>query len=150
MEPWADGALLAFSKVDRQMRELLQGLDADALNWTPGPETNSLWVLATHMVAAQRWYLAKAVGREFTRDRAAEFASSGADTARLIADLDTAEAETRSALEQLTAADLSREVEIRGPWTVGRILFDLAEHLSEHMGHAQLTRQLLDQRNAAS
>ncbi|MBI2910788.1 MAG: DUF664 domain-containing protein [Chloroflexi bacterium] len=146
MEAWAEGAVLAFSKVDRQMRELLQGLDADALNWKPGPETNSLWVLATHMVAAQRWYLAKAVGDEFTRDRAAEFASSGADTARLIADLDTAEAETRAAFERLTAADMSREVEIRGPWTVGRILFDLAEHLSEHMGHAQLTRQLWDAR----
>ena len=58
----------------------LDGLEADELNWRPaGPETNSLFVLATHILGAlDETLLGVLCGEPRSRDRDAEFVASNA------------------------------------------------------------------------
>src|SRR5438094_256340 len=39
--------------VHRQLRDEVASLDAEALNWTPGPETNSVGTIVTHALGAE-------------------------------------------------------------------------------------------------
>ena len=53
----------------------LQGLPVEALDWSPGPEMNSLSVLVFHTTGSERYWIGDVAMDEFSnRDRAAEFA----------------------------------------------------------------------------
>ena len=43
-----DELLDLYRAAHRQLRAALEGLEAEALNWTPGPEMNSIAVLVMH------------------------------------------------------------------------------------------------------
>jgi hypothetical protein len=65
------------------VREEIRGLDAEALNWTPGPETNSIAVLVTHLLGSEMemWRIVR--GLPSDRDRASEFVVHPLDVAEL-------------------------------------------------------------------
>jgi uncharacterized damage-inducible protein DinB len=138
------------------IRGAIAGLPADALNWRPSEEgTNPIAVLAVHAMHSTRSWLAVAMGAPLPdRDRAAEFRTVVADPRDLLETVDRLAADCRALLTTEDAFDpgTMRESHFRassgraeivsGAWA----LLHAVEHLREHMGHAQLTRQLWDQR----
>jgi uncharacterized damage-inducible protein DinB len=131
----------------RRWREVVTGLDAKALNWKPGDETNSLAVLLSHSLDAERFLLASSVDVEVDRDREAKFRVEAASADDLLAHIDEMEREIDGYLDQTTdetlAAEIARPGRSRtGAWWV----LHAVEHSCEHVGQAELTRQMWEQR----
>jgi hypothetical protein len=136
-----------------QIGGVVHGMSADELNYRPPAQgANSAWVLAVHAVGnARAWALGIACGRPVRRDRPAEFASSGADAAALLDDIDRSSQEIRAALASLDPARLGvRLVPPKELWGEGEpheisvrdAILQVVEHASMHLGHLQLTRDL--------
>lgn len=138
------------SDLHQHMSNAISGLTTEALDWMPGADMNSLCVLVVHVTGATRFWVGDVVmGEASGRDRAAEFTANGWDAAALQKRLDDTLAYVRGACERLTLADLERvtDKEWRGqPVTVDWALGHALEHMGLHLGHAQITRQLWDQR----
>jgi uncharacterized damage-inducible protein DinB len=137
-------------ELHRDMNSAVADLPVEALNWSPGPEMNSLAALAAHTAGAERYWIGDVVARDDSqRDRAAEFRTQAASAAALINRLDAALAHSRSVLEQLTLANLDEQRlasragrEVTVAWALAHAL----EHTATHLGHMQLMRQLWEQR----
>jgi hypothetical protein len=132
------------------LRETLDGLDADAVNWSPGPEMNSIAVLYTHLLGAENSMTATVAGESFERDRDAEFRVTQ-DTASLLKLINTVESNVMSRIDKLTLEALATKHSPAGD-RLGRNnlgswwIFHAVEHSREHIGQALLTRQLYEQR----
>jgi uncharacterized damage-inducible protein DinB len=131
-----------------QVRELIAGLQADALNWVPleGGEdpTNSLAVLAAHVAGAEHFWISEVVGgRPPTRDRDAEFATRAAHSQKLVTLVDRTAAETAEVLSALPPSALDEEREAPDRRVAVRwCLLHVAAHTALHLGHMQITYQL--------
>jgi DinB superfamily len=144
-----DGSLTA-------LRGTVEGLEPDALNWRPGDETNTVAVLVTHAVGSTRWWLSVAMAQPLPeRDRASEFLATTDSPTELLAWYDGMGTRCRSLLDAEAPfdADAIREVPARstgmsGPVTAAWALLFCLGHLQEHVAHAQMTRQLWEQRPA--
>lgn len=132
------------------LRETLDGLDAEAVNWSPGPEMNSIAVLYTHLLGAENSMTATVAGESFERDRDAEFRVTQ-DPASLLKLVNTVEANVMSRIDNLTLEALATNHSPAGD-RLGRNnlgswwIFHAVEHSREHIGQALLTRQLYEQR----
>jgi hypothetical protein len=141
--------ILADSLVE--LRKAVDGCTADELNARPGGDgTNPLAVLVTHSMHSTRSWLSLATDAPLPeRDRPSEFRVVIDDADTFMAWLDAISEECRSLLEGDVVFDPGALGE--APWTdrsdepVTRAwaLLHALEHLREHVGHAQLTRQLL-------
>ena len=126
----------------------IKSLPLEALDWVPGPDMNSLGVLAVHVAGAERYWIGDVVGRDPSgRDRSAEFLTRGLDAATLRARLAATLAHSQAVLERLALPDLEatrvspRDGRIfAATWCLAHAL----EHTALHLGHMQLTRQLWD------
>jgi uncharacterized damage-inducible protein DinB len=140
-----------------QVARLIDGLPQEALDWRPLPAqdleqgsedvvstTNSLAVLAAHVAGAERFWIGEVVGgHPSSRDREAEFATSGLDVGDLTALLEQAAAETSAVFAGLRPADLDGTREARGRTVPVRwCLLHVVDHTALHLGHMQLTYQL--------
>ena len=86
-----------------QLGRTIEGLPVAALDWSPGPDMNSLNVLIAHTAGAERYLIGDVVGRDPSgRDRDAEFRARGLDAATLSARLGAALEHSRAVLEHLT------------------------------------------------
>lgn len=143
----AQGLLDQLADLHKRMRAVVEGLGEATLNAAPKEGENSIAVLVTHSLGSELDWLHRAAGLPFERDRKAEFRAraSSEQLRSLIAD---AEAQ----LERLAAAALeagsSTEREVTGTRgtgtvTVGYCIAHALSHTAEHVGHAELTRQLL-------
>jgi hypothetical protein len=126
----------------------LDGLSGDDLNWKPpAPETNSLYVLASHMLGnLQENVMFQLGGRPLDRDRDAEFAASGASAAELRGRWEQRRAGVTDVLTRLAPEALDRQYTRprSGQVLSGRaLLLMTAIHVGEHAGHAEMTRDLL-------
>jgi hypothetical protein len=136
------------------IRDCLRELDDEQINRVPDvPGANSAFVIGTHVLGnARAWVLGIACGQALTRERAAEFASSGT-----FADFDRAAkgicAEIEEALKGLDPSTLDRRFKPPSElWGAGEVqelsariaLADVLEHASMHLGHLQVTRDLLE------
>lgn len=139
-------------RLGHQVLDELREVPDDALNRTlPMPETNTLYALATHILGAgEFWSLAMAGARPQERDRPAEFRATGT-LADLVPRYERWLADAHAALEALPDEALARPVapppQFR-PWgdepmTLGDCLLHAVDHTALHLGHIQLTRQLL-------
>ena len=140
----------AFSPLTHLIRgRLFEGLSTEALDWTPGPDMNSLGVLAIHVAGAERYWIGDVVGRDPSdRDRSAEFRARGLDAAALKAHLAETLVHSQGVLEGLALPDLeaSRVSPRNGrEFTVAWCLAHALEHTALHLGHMQITRQLWEQ-----
>ncbi|HLF29383.1 MAG TPA: DinB family protein [Anaerolineae bacterium] len=138
------------------IRRAITGLPQAALDWSPGPEMNSLAVLAAHIAGSERYWIGDVAGGEPSgRDRAAEFQTKAADADSLLARLDAALAHSQTVLERLTLPELEEprrmppgsargERVVTGAWALAHAL----EHVAIHVGHTQIVRQLWDQAHA--
>ena len=128
--------------------EVLKALDvlpAEALDWVPGPEMNSISVLVMHLTGAERYWVGDVVkGDPSFRNREAEFQTRGMDSAALkqrLTDLDAYEA---TALEKLRVRDLeSFKVAPKDgrSVTVAWALFHAMQHTAVHVGHIEILVQ---------
>jgi uncharacterized damage-inducible protein DinB len=133
------------SSID-QLLATLEGLDARELNWSPIPNANSLYVMATHTMGTTAENLLEVLcGQAVHRQRDAEFAAQGDSAAALHAHWQSLRAQIQAQLEQLSDAELgqARKHPRRGDITGRDVLIVVARHCAEHMGQAFLTRDLL-------
>ena len=145
MLPIFEAYLKCLEVLHTDMQRIIAGLPPAALDWSPGPEMNSLVVLATHVAGSERFWVGEDAGGDpANRNRPAEFQTHGLDEVTLLSRLDASLAHTRATLEKLTLPDL----EVRRPgmdWdevTAAWALFHNLQHIGTHLGQMQLTRQL--------
>ncbi|MCY3976879.1 MAG: DUF664 domain-containing protein [Chloroflexi bacterium] len=153
MDPIFAAALTRLKEMHQQYIEYMDGLSMDELDWSPGPEMNSMCVLGVHVTAAERFWIGIGIDNVSQRDRDAEFLASGYDLAALKAlfagNIDFYEAAFK--LQDLSR--LCEEVDVSlymarpsQVVTRGYALLRGLDHTAEHLGHAGMTRQLLDRR----
>jgi uncharacterized damage-inducible protein DinB len=129
-----------------EILEALEGLPAEALDWTPGPDMNSISVLVVHLASAERYWIGDVAAQDpKERDRDAEFRVRGVEInilkKHLMGNLEYA----RNALNDFTIEDLqTTRVSARDgrTFTVAWALLHALEHATLHLGQIQLTRQL--------
>jgi hypothetical protein len=133
-----------YGLVHEKLRDVVRGLDDEALNWSPGPDTNSIAVLVTHTLGSELDTLHRVRGIAAPRDRDAEFAVAGATQAELLAALDRGDARLAEHAAAITEDDLAALRKGTGAaeqpglyW----LLFNYG-HAREHFGHVELTAQL--------
>ncbi len=129
----------------------LNGLSSEQLDWAPGPEMNSLCVLAVHVTAAERFWIGIAIDDMIDRDRPAEFQARSHSLEDLQARFSANISFYRTAFasqsverlsEEVSFEFLDRRINCRRGWA----LLHALDHTAEHLGHAGMTRQLLDRR----
>jgi hypothetical protein len=136
-----------FRAVHAAMREQVRDMDAGTLNWKPLPLANSIAVLVSHALGAEREMIRAVRLLATERDREAEFKAE-ADAAELLALLDQADRELDEHLGAITAADLT-EMRPRGdrpPRPGLNWLISNYGHVREHLAQIELTKQLYDSR----
>jgi uncharacterized damage-inducible protein DinB len=134
---------------------VVEGLTADALAWRPGDATtNAIAQIVRHVVAWQPWYLGVALGDPVPLDDAAleQKQSDSLDNSLTTADalralIAESRAQTAAALDRMSALDLAEAIAPYGdPEPRCFYLSGAIDHAAEHIGHAELTRQLWEQR----
>lgn len=155
-----DSVIAAVEKMLREniddLRETITGLDSAALNWSPAPEVNSIAVLTAHAVSATRALSESAIDGRMNREkymaeeRTPAFATREATAEQLLALVTGLEGLADRLALVPPAAYSGEEITYEGPPGESRTrawsLLHAIEHLREHIGHAQLTRQLYEAR----
>lgn len=136
----------------RQMRAAIQDLDAAALNWTPGPETNSIATLVVHSLGSEGETLRIVRGLPSDRDREAEFRTRVSGVEELLRRIDEADALLEESVPAITAEDLQalRTRPGRPPQSGLSWLLRAFGHLREHLAHLELTKQFYQLQGAAA
>jgi uncharacterized damage-inducible protein DinB len=116
------------------------------------PESNTAFVLATHLIGpAEYWVLELAGGRDVQRDRLSEFRATGTGI-ELAARYERWLAAMQELLQTLPDKRLDQPVSVPAsyhptldeePMTMRDALLHAIEHGALHQGHLELTRQLL-------
>lgn len=129
-----------------------EDLPDEALDWVPGADMNSLTVLVAHITGSTRYWIGDvALGESSNRDRASEFVAHGLSKAELKARFAALQDYTRGAVERLPLSDFSAERRTpdgKRTVTVGWAILHALEHMAAHLGHAQITRQLWQQKQS--
>lgn len=137
----------AISRTLDRLLACLDGLDEEALNWRPPAEgANSLYVLAVHTLAnAEQNILGILGGQPGARDRDTEFVARAGSADVVRARWRDSRGRLEAALATLPPAELDRRRPHprRDPLTGREVLMVVARHAAEHLGHAELTRDLL-------
>jgi uncharacterized damage-inducible protein DinB len=150
MSNFFDDLFDRFHEIHSDLLKAVDGLPAEALDWVPGAEMNSINVLVVHLAGAEKfWIGAVALGEPTDRVREEEFQAHGLTAEELKQRLAAADEYARQALPRFTLADL--ETVRKSPrnektFTVGWCLLHALEHSALHLGHIQLTRQLWGQK----
>jgi uncharacterized damage-inducible protein DinB len=116
------------------------------LNWRPLDNANSLYVLAIHTIGnTEENILGVLCGQKITRRREDEFKARGKSVGPLHKRWQEVQERISSYLGQLSPDALEKEYEHprRGKLTGRDVLIVVARHAAEHMGQAELTRDLL-------
>jgi uncharacterized damage-inducible protein DinB len=131
--------------VDRIL-SCLEGLEAGDLNWRPLENANSLYILATHMIAnVEANILGVLCLQKINRHREEEFKAHGSSIKPIEQRWFEVQKRISSQLAKLSSNDLDKEYTHprRGKITGRDLLITMARHAAEHVGHAELTRDLL-------
>jgi len=147
--------------LERLTNQLVQGVTsapAEALDWAPAPQTNSVAVLATHALGANNHWLVSIIGGEDDgRDREAEFRALRADLGNVEERARAWLADARRILEPMSAADLDQPCRRPSPsegWmahlTARGAILHVVEHIGMHIGHMELTLQLWQAKQATT
>jgi hypothetical protein len=134
-------------QVHNQLRDELNGLDVNALNWVPTTGANSISTVITHLVGSEAETLRCVAGLTCERDREAEFVAKELTMGQVLDLIDGAD-DLITAVTPRIDPDRLRPVfalptlpaeEVRSglTWLVGNY-----GHAREHLGHIQLTKQL--------
>lgn len=123
-------------------------LDDASVNAVPSTGGSTPFQLVTHAIAATNWWTAHHVcGHQVARNRDAEFEAAGplADAAATVAEFRT----TLAGLAPEMAAAVgvhgapSTQTPLGQDWTIGACLIHAYEELAQHLGHLELTTDLV-------
>ena len=133
--------------LQRRLHTDVRDLPAEAMDWSPGPEMNSVAVLLAHITGVLQEGIDIALDAPPRRVRAQEFQTRGMVSAAMLRGLDAVIDDARGALPRLGLADLEQARQDEdGPVTCGWALLHALEHAYLHLGHLQLTCQMWRQR----
>lgn len=152
MHPTYEAANIVLRESFAMLTTALEGLPDAALDWTPTSGMSSLAVLATHAVTSTLFWVGAASGTSperdqyFGKDRPASFQARGTNAELLRERITATLPDIERMLRQGTDVSLTDEM----PWvdqgdrhrTGGECLVHAAAHLREHVGQAQLMRDL--------
>lgn len=132
------------------MAGILEGLGDDLANTSPElPGANSPFAIVTHCLGVmEHWGGDMVAGREVRRDREAEFRATG-KVAELVARIPAARRRLASDMESLDPqappAKEPHEEDRALPFgrTQAGVLLHILHELAQHLGHLELTRDLL-------
>jgi hypothetical protein len=129
-----------------RMMDVVHGCSVAQLNWRPpAPEANTIYALATHTLANARVNTLQVLcGQDLERDREAEFRVVAEESNAAIPDWPEIRDELRAAVAALPDDAMDRLCihPVRGEVTGREVVMLLARHAAEHVGHAELTRDL--------
>lgn len=141
-----DATKAIFHEQHASYRSVVEGLSADALNWKPGDETNSIAVLISHAMDAELFLMASSVGIELDRDREAKFKVVASSAEEMLRVIDETERDVDGYIDAMTGELLAADHARPGRTHTGAWWFlHAVEHSREHLGQAFLTRQLYEQ-----
>lgn len=147
-----DDFLLFCDRTLDGMVSAIEGLSDAEVNWLPSlPEPNSAFQLVIHATAAGEYWVDHIVlGNSTTRDRDAEFVSEGSTQSALDA-IERLRQLLHDRGPKLAAAPSIAVPVERGSiapeqWTVGAALIHVYEELAQHLGHLEITVDLLRRR----
>jgi uncharacterized damage-inducible protein DinB len=126
----------------------LEDLTTDQLRWRPVPTANSLGIIAVHLGYAERlWLRAIFAGEEMDMGwRQHMFELPDGWSATDVASFYRAETAAADAvLDQAESFDLPSSGPLR-PTTLRWVVLHLVEETARHVGHMDITRELLDGR----
>ena len=130
-----------------QIRTCLDALKIEQIWWRPNESSNAIGNLVLHCVGSTRFYIGHVVGdRDFTRDRAAEFAERRElPAAELRSRLDMAIEEADAVLAQMPPGRLL-EITERTPraMTLIEVISLQLAHYALHAGQIAYATKLLD------
>ena len=133
--------------LQHRLHKAVQDLPAEAIDWSPGPEMNSVAVLLAHIVGVLHEGMDIALGDPPGRVREQEFQTRGVPAGEMLRRLDDVIDYARAALPRLGLEDLDKERKDEdGTITCGWALLHALEHAYLHLGHLQLTCQMWRQR----
>ena len=133
--------------LQRRLHTDVRDLPAEAMDWSPGPQMNSVAVLLAHIVGLLHEGMAIALGDPPGRVRAQEFQTRDVVSAEMLRRLDAVIDYARDALPRLGLEDLDKERDDDdGPISCGMALLHALEHAYLHLGHLQITCQMWRQR----
>jgi uncharacterized damage-inducible protein DinB len=124
----------------------MNGLKEEDLNWSPIENANSLYVIGAHVMGNIEANILGVLGeREVHRNRDAEFSIKGDRIEPLQAKWNELQGQIQECLSNLPEGELDRDHDHsrRGKITGRKLLIIVARHMAEHVGHAELTRDLL-------
>ena len=133
----------------QSIERALAGMPDEAMDWSPGPEMNSLGVLVAHTLGAERYWIGDVAGGSPSgRAREAEFLTTGRSAESFISQAHEVLAYSKSVLAQLTPQEMAaiRMVRDSRQETVAWAILHALEHTAIHTGHIEITRQLWDMR----
>jgi DinB superfamily len=134
------------SSLDRLV-QCLDGLDEKQLNWQPpAPHANSLYTLVVHTLGnAEENLLLTLSDQPSPRNREQEFAMKCQSAEALVAQWQILRERLQTTLLSLSLDDLEQEHlhPRRGSVTGLDLLIVVARHAAEHLGQAELTRDLV-------
>lgn len=147
MQTFYADCLNNLEELHTDVKNALDGLSPEALDWSPKAGVNSITVLIVHLTGSQRFLFGEVIeGQDIHRDREAEFRAKGLAPDMLKQRLDDNLAYIADVLEKLTLADLDakrmfRSREVTVGWVIGHAL----KHTATHLGHIQMMHDLWDQ-----
>lgn len=143
-----------------EVEQLLADLPPAALTWKPfesspwqGAAGSLGWLIAhaisstVYLLKRAEWTMGRIEWSEVQGDQGKEeFTTANYDPANMRARADAAQSYVQQMLDSLTYAELdASRPHVKRPELVFTARFDIQhaiEHMSQHIGHAQLTRQL--------
>lgn len=129
--------------LQHRLHQAVRDLPAEALDWSPGPEMNSMAVLLAHITGVLHEGIDLALDNPPSRVRAQEFQTHGVSSTEMLRRLDAVIDYARAALPRLGLADLAQARQDEdGTITCGWALLHALEHAYLHLGHIQVTCQM--------
>jgi hypothetical protein len=130
----------------QQLRDSVEDLDPTQLRWKPTPAANSLGVLVVHLGYTERlWLRAICAGEQMDMAwRARMFdLPEGWGAGEAVAFYREENRQADAVLDQISSLDLPSWGDLR-PTTFRWAVFHLIEEAARHVGHMDITRELLD------
>ncbi len=151
MIPFYESLADRFHELHAAILNALDTLPAEALDWKPGSEMNSISVIIVHLTGAERFLISDVIMQDpSNRNREAEFLVKGMSKEDVVRRLNETEVYLMTAFEGLRLPDLeaSRLHPRHGTQvSVSWALLHALEHTATHVGHIQLTVQLWQKRS---
>jgi uncharacterized damage-inducible protein DinB len=150
MQRFFEALLDRFCELHAEIERALEELPPEAMDWTPGPDMNSLSVLVVHLSGAERYWVGDVVnGDSSNRNRDAEFQVKGLGAAQLKQQLKELESYEKTAFAAMDASELEEQrISPRDgrQYAVAWALTHALEHTAIHVGHIQILIQLWKQK----